>query len=164
MTFDKKFYEFSGECSYVLARDFIDGNFSVVANYDSVGGSKTKKSLTVMVDNKPIEIFPNFKVLVDGRRSEMPVQFGSTVVRRLGNFIRVDSNRGVTVTCNLPYNRCTVNVTGWYYAKTGGSYRLCSVFSTPSHQKIRRKENESCRIFCVCEQEKETCVTKSNCN
>ncbi len=62
MTFDKRFYEFSGECSYVLARDFIDGNFSVIVNYDSVGRTMTKKSITVMVDGKQIEIFPNFKV------------------------------------------------------------------------------------------------------
>ena len=36
MTFDKKFYEFAGECSYLLARDFIDQSFSVVVNYDKV--------------------------------------------------------------------------------------------------------------------------------
>ena len=122
MTFDKHFYEFSGECSYILARDFIDGNFTVVVNYDNVGGSMTKKSLTVMVDNKQVEIFPNFKVLVDGRRSETPIEFGSTVVRRVGNQIRVDSENGITVTCDLMHDRCRVNVTGWYYGKTGGLF------------------------------------------
>ena len=122
MTFDKNFYEFSGECSYLLARDFIDGNFTVIANYDSVGGTMTKKSLTVMVDNKEVEIFPNFKVLVDGRRSETPVEFGSTVVHRTGNKIRVDSKHGITITCDLPHDRCTVNITGWYYGKTGGLF------------------------------------------
>jgi len=36
MTFDKKFFEFAGECSYLLARDFIDKSFAVIVNYDKV--------------------------------------------------------------------------------------------------------------------------------
>ena len=32
-TFDGKFLEFAGDCSYVLARDFQDGKFTVIANY-----------------------------------------------------------------------------------------------------------------------------------
>ncbi len=62
MTFDKKFYEFAGECSYLLARDFIDGKFAVIVNYDNVHGQMTKKSITAYVGDKEIEIYPRFKV------------------------------------------------------------------------------------------------------
>ena len=51
---------------------------------------------------------------------EMPLQIGSTSVLRLRNSIRVDNDNGLTVICDLPSDRCTVNVTGWYFAKTGG--------------------------------------------
>ncbi len=60
-------------------------------------------------------------MLVDGRRSETPVEFGTTVVRRDGNLVRVDSGKGVSVKCDLPYDRCSVSVTGWYFGKTGGT-------------------------------------------
>ncbi len=29
---------------------------------------------------------------------------------------------GISVICDLPHDRCTVNVTGWYYGKTGGLF------------------------------------------
>ena len=68
MTFDKCFYEFTGQCSYLLARDFIDGTFSVVVNYHRPSNSYTKKSITVITEEHQFEIFPNSKVLMDGDR------------------------------------------------------------------------------------------------
>ena len=50
----------------------------------------------------------------------MPVQFDKTTIRRINNRIRVDNEHGVTVTCDLPHELCSVNVTGWYYGKTAG--------------------------------------------
>jgi len=35
MTFDRKFFEFQGSCSYLLAHDFVDKNFSLVITYSS---------------------------------------------------------------------------------------------------------------------------------
>ncbi len=64
MTFDKRFYEFQGECSYLLARDFVDGNFSVVVNYVNIGRDTFKKFINVITDGKQIEILPTFKVSV----------------------------------------------------------------------------------------------------
>ena len=60
MTFDRQFYEFAGDCSYVLARDFIDGNFTVLVNYEGLN----KKSLSVATGNKMIEIFPDYRVCI----------------------------------------------------------------------------------------------------
>lgn len=45
---------------------------------------------------------------------------GETSVMRVGHVVRVDSPHGFTALCDLPHNRCTVNVTGWYFGKTGG--------------------------------------------
>jgi len=121
MTFDKQFYEFAGECSYLLARDFLDKTFSVIVNYDkAVRGQATKKSLTVVSDDKQIEIFPDGRVSLEGQRSELPLRIGNTTVSRHGNTITVTNQRGVEVSCDLPHDHCTVAVSGWYYGKTAG--------------------------------------------
>ncbi|ELU04621.1 hypothetical protein CAPTEDRAFT_222921 [Capitella teleta] len=122
MTFDKRFYEFAGECSYLLARDFIDGTFSVAVNYQRQRGRPVKKSLSIITNGKQVEVFNDGRVVVDGSRIEMPVAFGNTTISRIGSMIRVDNTLGLTVDCNLPYDRCTVNVTGWYFSKTGGLF------------------------------------------
>jgi len=122
MTFDKRFYEFAGDCSYLLARDFLDGKFSVVVNYERTDGKSTKKSITVMLGDVQLEISPLFKVLLGGERAELPLFVENTIVRRIGNSIRVDNKNGITVLCDLPHDRCTVNMTGWYYGRTGGLF------------------------------------------
>jgi len=116
MTFDKQFYEFAGDCSYLLARDFIDGNFTVLVNYEG----DRKKSLTVASNNKNIEIFPDFRVTVDGRNVELPLEFGNTTIIRDGHKIVVASTLGLKVSCDMLYDVCQVHTSGWYFGKVGG--------------------------------------------
>merc|ERR1719233_398980 len=73
MTFDRRFFEFDGECSYVLARDNTDGLFSVIVNYDR---SRHERSIFVQVDGHRIEVAQEYKVFIDGTRREMPVEMG----------------------------------------------------------------------------------------
>jgi hypothetical protein len=120
MTFDKKFYEFSGECSYLLARDFIDGYFSVIANYQSQQGQVSKKSMTLFAKDKQVEVFPNGQVLVDGRRGELPVEVEGTVIKREASMIYITNPNGISIDCDMVHYRCTVSVSGWYFGKTGG--------------------------------------------
>ncbi|XP_070564132.1 uncharacterized protein [Ptychodera flava] len=120
MTFDKKFYEFAGACSYIVARDFIDGNFSVVVNYDRDSDEPIKNSLTVISQDREIEIQPDFEVKMDDTTVELPIQHRNTTITREGSTIRVHNTNGVTVICNLPRDVCTVEVSGWYFHKTAG--------------------------------------------
>lgn len=124
MTFDRRFFEFAGECSYLLARDFIGGTFSVVVNYDrAVNNKPIKKSLTIVTAGRQIEVYPDSKVTVDGSRVEMPVRVGNTTVLRRGNLISVmDDWRGLDITCDLPHDHCMLAVSGWYYGKTAGLF------------------------------------------
>ena len=50
---------------------------------------------------------------VDNKQTELPFEVDDTSITRQGNRIRLDNTKGVTVTCDLAYDRCTVNVTGW---------------------------------------------------
>jgi len=114
MTFDRRFFEFAGDCSYLLMRDFINGTFSVIVNYDrAVRGQPVKKSLTVISGGQQLEVFPDGKVTVDGSRVEMPVKISNTTVTRTGHMIRVaDDWRGVDVTCDLPHDHCSQTMSG----------------------------------------------------
>ncbi|XP_078656508.1 apolipophorins-like isoform X3 [Branchiostoma floridae x Branchiostoma belcheri] len=123
LTFDKKHFEFGGDCSYVLARDMIDGNFSVVLNYHS-GSELQKKSLVVIIDEKTYEIFPTGVMKRENQDTELPLQDKNTVIRREGERVVVSNSNGVAVTCDLTHDLCNVQVSGWYFGKTAGLFGI----------------------------------------
>ena len=98
MTFDKRFFEFAGECSYLLARDFINGKFSVVVNYARARDHVVRKSITVMGGGAQFEVMPDGRVNMNGALVELPVKAGNMAIRRSGNLVIIE-NRCVVVTC-----------------------------------------------------------------
>lgn len=63
-TFDGRSYDVAGLCSYVLAQDLVNNNFSVALKY--TGGPRTlqRESVVVMVDGKTVEMSKTYMVLV----------------------------------------------------------------------------------------------------
>lgn len=60
-TFDDKFYRFEGKCEYVLASDFVDKNFTIVASY--AGNRMGSKKAIILTDHKDaITIQPDYTV------------------------------------------------------------------------------------------------------
>lgn len=55
MTFDGRYYEFSGECTYLLAQDFVRHQFAVLIKYRVVGG-RTTHQIIVLIGGKAIEL------------------------------------------------------------------------------------------------------------
>lgn len=90
ITFDKMSYDFAGKCSYLLARDFVDGNFSVIVNY---GDDHLRKSLTVLTEGKKVDIGNDYKVTVDDMKAESPLKIGQTVIIRQGANIRIENDK-----------------------------------------------------------------------
>ncbi len=60
--------------------------------------------------------------MVNGKQTELPFSNDKTTIRRIGHSIRIDNEHGINVICDLVHDMCSVNVTGWYYGKTGGLF------------------------------------------
>ncbi|XP_074640348.1 uncharacterized protein LOC141898387 isoform X2 [Tubulanus polymorphus] len=137
VTFDHRIYDLTGSCSYVLAHDFVGNTFTFLINYEN----GVRKSITVISNNKQIEIFPDFKVTVDDRQTEVPIQFMNTSVIRHSSEIRIHNEQGFTVTCNMLTEICRFNVSGWYFGKTAGllgtfTNEPADDFTTSSNQVV----------------------------
>ncbi|XP_054710208.1 apolipophorins-like [Uloborus diversus] len=120
ITFDKLPFAYAGRCSYLLARDFVDGNFSAIVNY---GDDHIRKSLTILTEGKKVDIASNYKITVDDKKMESPLQMGNTVVIREGTNMRIENEKkGFSLVCNFVHNYCSLSLSGFYFGKTGGLF------------------------------------------
>jgi len=115
-TFDRRHYDFLGRCSYLLARDFENGNFSLIVNYNDKG----KFSLSAINGEKTIELMGDGSVRIDGGKVELPVERVNTTVTKEGEKVKLVNSHGLTVTCDWSADYCSVHMSGWYFAKTAG--------------------------------------------
>ncbi|XP_076346984.1 LOW QUALITY PROTEIN: uncharacterized protein LOC143245065 [Tachypleus tridentatus] len=122
ITFDKFHFDFAGECSYLLARDFADGNFTVAITYTRNNYRVVKKSLTVITDDAKIEISPDYKVTISDTKVELPVEIGEIVAKREDNTVHIHYARGIDVRCNFIHDVCSLEMSGFYFGKTAGLF------------------------------------------
>merc|ERR1711936_1418352 len=116
MTFDKVFYDFSGNCSYLLMSDFNHGRFSVIAQYEN----QERKSISFHLDDEVIQIKKDGQVLLNNNSKELPFILENTYIKREGYKITLLNKKGMKIICNLVHNICIFKVSGWYFGKTGG--------------------------------------------
>ena len=130
MTFDRVFYDFSGNCSYLLTKDFNSDRFSVIANYEN----EERKSIIINLENYQIKINKDGKVLLDNTMIDLPKILGDTYIKREGYKITLLTKKGLKVICNLVSNICIFKISGWYFGKTGG---LLGVYDNePSNDRM----------------------------
>ncbi|XP_068740726.1 uncharacterized protein [Montipora capricornis] len=122
-TFDKRFFSIPSltrpQCQYLVARDFQDGNFTIVAASDSI---------TIITKDALLKIYRDGRVRSQGIRmhtvldsqvyEELPVMFERTTVIRDGAFIKV--NGDVNVECDMEHFVCSYIVSGFYHNRTAG--------------------------------------------
>jgi len=142
-TFDGKSYDFAGSCSYLLARDFAHGHFTVLANYER----GIRKSITILSNKKEIEVFHNGKVTVDGRQTELPYNYLNTTITTTGDVITVDNALGINVACHMPDELCTVSISGWFHGKTAGLLGTYDHESSNDFLTSSKKVSEDLDIF-----------------
>lgn len=61
-TFDGHHYHMAGLCSYVLAQDLVNNNFSVSLKYTGGPRNYEHESIVTMVDGKAVELFQSYMV------------------------------------------------------------------------------------------------------
>ncbi|XP_047104150.1 apolipophorins isoform X1 [Schistocerca piceifrons] len=115
-TFDRRHLTFKGICSYILAQDAQDGNFTIIANIE--GGSL--KSIIVSDHATTYELASDKSLLVNGRPTEYPADEGDFHAWREYNRVGIQNKAGVKVTCETSIELCTFEINGFYFGKTRG--------------------------------------------
>jgi hypothetical protein len=118
-TFDGRYFEFPGyqnrECTYVLARDFVDKNFTLLSTEDSI--TLITRDVAVEIDSKNI-------VRINGKSkpTELPYQTenANVTVMRKGDWVNVTTVYGLSLLCDSKNLNCLVNISGYYHNKTLG--------------------------------------------
>lgn len=115
-TFDGRHLTFSGGCSYILARDFVEGNFSIIANMKD----GNMKSITVGDKNGWIEVNSDSLLKFKDKDSDFPVHDKTLHAWRNFNGFSILSQFGAGVECSADLSLCHVEVSGFYSGKTRG--------------------------------------------
>lgn len=128
----KQFHETSTRmldegCSHVLVHDFVDNRFSFILKSSvSIDQDKRFLSKTFVVqtgDNEvEIELGTTKGIVKLGRNSTstLPAAIGDLLVTRELNVITIYSRRGFEVRCNLEFDVCVIETSGWFFGKLAG--------------------------------------------
>lgn len=142
ITFDKNFAEFDAEdfgemisrtqtlnegCSYLLAHDFIDNRFSFILKSSKLTNQNRNflsKTFVIKSGDEQIEIElgnPMGTIHIGSNlTSILPTIVGDFMVTRELNVVAVSSKRGFWVECNLEFDVCSIELSGWFFGKTAG--------------------------------------------
>lgn len=115
-TFDGRHLTFPGECGYILARDFSEGNFSIVANLKD----GKMKSITVGDKNSYIEVNNDGLIKNNNKESEFPIHDKTIHAWRGYHSFDLLTEFGAGVKCTMDLQVCHISVSGFYSGKTRG--------------------------------------------
>lgn len=115
-TFDGRHMTFPGKCSYILARDFSEGNFSVVANMDN----GKLKSISMTDKSGHMEVNSESVLQIGGKASEFPLHRQTLHAWRNYHTVSLLTAYGAEVECSVDLKTCHIRVSGFYSGKTRG--------------------------------------------
>ncbi|XP_012252389.2 uncharacterized protein LOC105683963 [Athalia rosae] len=131
MTFDGRYYEFSGECTYLLAQDFVRHQFAVLVKYDA-DKVETTHQIIVLIGGEAIQLDVSknsVKLLNSDLGLQLPAHLGNEdiFVYQEESIVIVESQRRLfKLECNMKYDLCILELSGWYYGKTAGLFGTMS--------------------------------------
>lgn len=141
-TFDGKHITFPGKCDYLLARDALDGNFSIIGSYTN--GLLTAITLYDKTDS--VTLKKGGQVLLNNANSELPIIKKTLVAYRNYESVTLKSLYGVRITCGLQLVTCGVTIDGFYHGRVrgllgDGNYEPYDDFTLPNG-KIAKTESD----------------------
>lgn len=140
ITFDKTSLEFSArefsesntlddQCSYLLAHDFIDGQFTITLQPSTISLETNKfmsKTLIIKTKKSIVEIElgnPLGGIKVGNHQTTiLPTTSGDLLITRELNVVTVASKTGFKIQCNLEFDVCHFEMSGWYFGKIAGIF------------------------------------------
>ncbi|KAH8395625.1 hypothetical protein KR222_003717 [Zaprionus bogoriensis] len=133
MTFDQRFVNLNlnveqlsqAQCSYLLAHDFFKRNFTLllepaVSLYNTQG--KTGRKLSFIANGQLIEIdLGNDLISINGNPQPiLPLKLGAVNIYRELDILSIISDTQFSLHCNVQFDICWFDVSGWYFARTAG--------------------------------------------
>uniref|UniRef100_W4VRP6 Putative apolipophorin n=1 Tax=Corethrella appendiculata TaxID=1370023 RepID=W4VRP6_9DIPT len=115
-TFDHKHLTFPGSCAYILAQDFVNGNFSIVANLEN----GKLASVTLVDKEDTVELFKDGVVKLNGKATEFPVHNRNIHAWRRYYSASLLTRYGAELQCTLDLRVCHFTVSGYYLGKIRG--------------------------------------------
>ncbi|KAF7992093.1 hypothetical protein HCN44_001418 [Aphidius gifuensis] len=126
VTFDGLHIDFVGKDSYLLAADFVNNDFSVLINYEDENNSTIRHKIIVLTGKQIIQI-DVFRDSVElgnsGRALHLPLKLDNNMgfVYQEESIVTVELKNGqFKLKCNLKYDVCIIELSGWYFGKTAG--------------------------------------------
>lgn len=112
-------------CSYLLAHDFDDSNFTLTQQpshkaYQTRRLATRKLALYVDGNLFDIDVVAESISINRNRTTVLPVKINDVVVYRDNDILVVRSANGFKLNCNLQFDLCWFELSGWYYGKTAG--------------------------------------------
>jgi len=119
LTFDKKYFqmmESKTDCSYLLAHDFMDNQFTIKTEGDNIIVNTPEMDVTIKKNGI-------VKALVNGEVVKtLPVQSKSGHCIRKDSLIICHVKSSFKIVVDLENDITTLSVSGWYYGKTQGIF------------------------------------------
>jgi len=112
-TFDGFTYDLDNDCTFILTKDYRDGNFTIIRS------NGDEPSITILSQSKPVELKLTGEVFVGGEAVELPVSNSMITVSQTGEIITINSN-DFNMLFNTNTDLLTIKINGWYFGKTGG--------------------------------------------
>lgn len=114
-------------CSHLLAHDFVDNRFSFVlrpSTFSDHSRDFLSKTFVIQTGDEKIEIELGNAMgtihIGSNLTSILPTSFGDLIITRELNVVTVSSRRGFVVRCNLEFDVCAIELSGWFFGKVGG--------------------------------------------
>ncbi|XP_012534919.2 uncharacterized protein LOC105835859 [Monomorium pharaonis] len=129
ITFDGRYFEFVGNCTYLLAKDFVRDTFAVLVKYDQQAEEVTHKIIVIIGSNAiELDLFNDTMKLISQKSADvtsnlqLPIELdNSTYVYQVENVVMIERKHNqFRLECNLKFDLCTLELSGWYYGKTAG--------------------------------------------
>ncbi|XP_037927466.1 apolipophorins [Teleopsis dalmanni] len=130
MTFDKKFVglskgqQRSTQCSYLLANDFAQNNFTLLLepslNATHTGEEGMKLILVANGEVIQIDLLNDNLIVNDVDKPLLPIKLGEVTIFRDHNILSIYSETEFNLHCNLEFDLCWFELSGWYFGQTAG--------------------------------------------